>query len=99
MRKQMGLEIKTMWFNLGQHKIRFIPGMVGSFLEMTLVPDIDLRSATIPIFFDMMQASAYIPWDIILTDYSPFFVGGGGGRFMGLFASSKIFGSGRYEFS
>jgi hypothetical protein len=56
MRKQMGLEIKTMWFNLGQHKIRFIPSMVGSFLEMTLVPDIDLRNATIPIFFDMMQA-------------------------------------------
>ncbi len=55
MRKQMGLEIKTMWFNLGQHKIRFIPSMVGSFLEMTLVPDIDLRNATIPIFFDMMQ--------------------------------------------
>ena len=57
MRKQMGLEIKTMWFNLGQQKIRFIPSMVGSFLEMTLVPDIDLRNATIPIFFDMMQAS------------------------------------------
>ena len=55
MRKQMGLEIKAMWFNLGQHKIKFIPDMVGNFLEMTLIPDIDLRAATIPIFFDMMQ--------------------------------------------
>ena len=60
MRKQMGLEIKTMWFNLGQHKIRFIPGMVGSFLEMTLIPDIDLRNATIPIFFDMMQVRVLV---------------------------------------
>ena len=44
MRKQMGLDIKSMWFNLGQHKHKFIPSMVGSFLEMTLVPDIDLRN-------------------------------------------------------
>ena len=59
MRKQMGLEIKSMWFNLGQHKIKFIPSMVGNFLEMTLIPDIDLRTATIPIFFDMMQCEFY----------------------------------------
>ena len=59
MRKQMGLEIKSMWFNLGQHKIKFIPSMVGHFLEMTLIPDIDLRTATIPIFFDMMQCEFY----------------------------------------
>ena len=54
-----GLEIKAMWFNLGHHKIKFIPGMVGNFLEMTLIPDIDLRIATIPIFFDMMQCEFY----------------------------------------
>ena len=59
MRKLMGLEIKTMWFNLGQHKHKFIPSMVGNFLEMTLIPDIDLRNATIPIFFDMMQCEFY----------------------------------------
>lgn len=29
--------------------------MVGPILEMTLVPEIELRKATIPIFFDMMQ--------------------------------------------
>ena len=59
MRKQMGMEIKTMWFNLGQHKHKFIPSMVGNFLEMTLIPDIDLRNSTIPIFFDMMQCEFY----------------------------------------
>lgn len=39
----------------GPHKIKFIPEMVGPILEMTLVPEIELRKATIPIFFDMMQ--------------------------------------------
>uniref|UniRef100_A0A8C2XSD6 Dedicator of cytokinesis 1 n=1 Tax=Cyclopterus lumpus TaxID=8103 RepID=A0A8C2XSD6_CYCLU len=40
---------------VGPHKIKFIPEMVGPMLEMTLVPEIELRKATIPIFFDMMQ--------------------------------------------
>lgn len=30
--------------------------MVGPFLEVTLVPEPELRKATLPIFFDMMQA-------------------------------------------
>ncbi|XP_066549905.1 dedicator of cytokinesis protein 1 isoform X2 [Amia ocellicauda] len=55
MRRQIGFEIRDMWYNLGQHKIKFIPEMVGPILEMTLVPEIELRKATIPIFFDMMQ--------------------------------------------
>uniref|UniRef100_A0AAQ6A830 Dedicator of cytokinesis 1 n=1 Tax=Amphiprion ocellaris TaxID=80972 RepID=A0AAQ6A830_AMPOC len=55
MRRQIGFEIRDMWYNLGPHKIRFIPEMVGPILEMTLVPEIELRKATIPIFFDMMQ--------------------------------------------
>ncbi|XP_035997911.1 dedicator of cytokinesis protein 1 isoform X4 [Fundulus heteroclitus] len=55
MRRQIGFEIRDMWYNLGPHKIRFIPEMVGPVLEMTLVPEIELRKATIPIFFDMMQ--------------------------------------------
>lgn len=38
----------------GQRKIEFIPGMVGPILEMTLVPELELRKSTIPIFFDMM---------------------------------------------
>uniref|UniRef100_A0A8C1W6I9 Dedicator of cytokinesis 1 n=1 Tax=Cyprinus carpio TaxID=7962 RepID=A0A8C1W6I9_CYPCA len=55
MRRQIGFEIRDMWYNLGPHKIKFIPEMVGPVLEMTLVPEIELRKATIPIFFDMMQ--------------------------------------------
>lgn len=39
----------------GQHKIKFIPEMVGPMLEMTLIPETELRKATVPIFFDMMQ--------------------------------------------
>ncbi|KAK1793794.1 hypothetical protein P4O66_001523 [Electrophorus voltai] len=55
MRRQIGFEIRDMWYNLGPHKIKFIPEMVGPILEMTLVPETELRKATIPIFFDMMQ--------------------------------------------
>lgn len=39
----------------GPHKMKFIPAMVGPILEVTLVPEPELRKATIPIFFDMMQ--------------------------------------------
>ncbi|XP_070539835.1 dedicator of cytokinesis protein 1-like isoform X2 [Ptychodera flava] len=56
MRREVGIEIiHTMWNYLGRHKIRFIPEMVGPFLEVTLIPETELRKATIPIFFDMMQ--------------------------------------------
>ncbi|CAK8675724.1 unnamed protein product [Clavelina lepadiformis] len=59
LRCEMGYEIRVMWFNLGPHKIKFIPGMVGPMLEMTLIPEPDLRKATIPIFFDMMQCELH----------------------------------------
>uniref|UniRef100_A0A3Q1AUR7 Dedicator of cytokinesis 5 n=1 Tax=Amphiprion ocellaris TaxID=80972 RepID=A0A3Q1AUR7_AMPOC len=55
MRKTIGFKIRDMWYNLGPHKMRFIPAMVGPILEVTLVPEPELRKATIPIFFDMMQ--------------------------------------------
>uniref|UniRef100_A0A8V0XT84 DOCKER domain-containing protein n=1 Tax=Gallus gallus TaxID=9031 RepID=A0A8V0XT84_CHICK len=54
MRAKIGAAIRDMWYNLGHHKIEFIPGMVGPILEMTLVPELELRKSTIPIFFDMM---------------------------------------------
>ena len=59
MRKEMGMCVKSMWFNLGGQKIKFVPEMVGPFLEMTLIPETELRKATIPIFFDMMQCEYY----------------------------------------
>ncbi|MGH0168050.1 UNVERIFIED_CONTAM: hypothetical protein FKN15_057270 [Acipenser sinensis] len=55
MRRLIGFAIRDMWYQLGQHKICFIPGMVGPILEMTLIPEVELRKATIPIFFDMMK--------------------------------------------
>uniref|UniRef100_A0A8B9EFC4 Dedicator of cytokinesis protein 2 n=1 Tax=Anser cygnoides TaxID=8845 RepID=A0A8B9EFC4_ANSCY len=54
MRAKIGAAIRDMWYNLGHRKIEFIPGMVGPILEMTLVPELELRKSTIPIFFDMM---------------------------------------------
>ncbi|NXJ99781.1 DOCK2 protein, partial [Corythaixoides concolor] len=54
MRATIGASIRDMWYKLGRHKIEFIPGMVGPILEMTLVPELELRKSTIPIFFDMM---------------------------------------------
>ncbi|KAI4899910.1 hypothetical protein NFI96_019488, partial [Prochilodus magdalenae] len=55
MRRLIGFAIRDMWYKLGGNKICFIPGMVGPMLEMTLIPEEELRRATIPIFFDMMQ--------------------------------------------
>ncbi|MXQ94398.1 hypothetical protein E5288_WYG001169 [Bos mutus] len=82
MRRQIGFEIRDMWYNLGQHKIKFIPEMVGPILEMTLIPETELRKATIPIFFDMMQCEFHstrsfqmcVPWCFYLcseTDEIP----------------------------
>ncbi|XP_014256869.1 dedicator of cytokinesis protein 3 isoform X2 [Cimex lectularius] len=55
MRVKMGFQIIDVWSNLGEHKINFIPSMVGPFLEITLVPEPELRKATLGIFFDMIQ--------------------------------------------
>nr|XP_034994667.1 dedicator of cytokinesis protein 5 isoform X3 [Zootoca vivipara] len=33
MRKEIGFKIRDMWYNLGPHKIKFIPSMVGPILE------------------------------------------------------------------
>uniref|UniRef100_A0A4W3J5Q5 Dedicator of cytokinesis protein 4 n=1 Tax=Callorhinchus milii TaxID=7868 RepID=A0A4W3J5Q5_CALMI len=55
MRVMMGCEIFSMWQNLGEHKMNFIPGLIGPFLEVTLVPQADLRNVMIPIFHDMMD--------------------------------------------
>lgn len=50
-----GFLISSCTFTSGPHKIKFIPSMVGPILEVTLTPEVELRKATIPIFFDMMQ--------------------------------------------
>ncbi|XP_044271519.1 dedicator of cytokinesis protein 3 isoform X2 [Tribolium madens] len=55
MRVLMGFQILSMWSQLGECKLHFIPSMVGPFLKVTLVPEIELRKATLHIFFDMME--------------------------------------------
>lgn len=55
MRVSMGIQILSMWSQLGAHKLHFIPSMVGPFLEVTLVPEPDLRRSTLSVFYDMMQ--------------------------------------------
>ena len=56
MRKKAAELIRVMWFSLGESKrVQFVPGIAGTFLDMTLVPEPELRASTIPIFFDMMR--------------------------------------------
>lgn len=43
----------------GQYKKQFVPTLVETILEMTLIPEAELRKGTIPIFFDMMQCEFY----------------------------------------
>lgn len=43
------------FLTLGINKIRLIQSMVKPFLEMTLVPETELRKTTIPVFFDMIE--------------------------------------------
>lgn len=56
MRVLMGFQILPMWEKLGELKIHFVPSLVAPFLEVTLVPEKELRTATIPIFYDMIDA-------------------------------------------
>jgi dedicator of cytokinesis protein 3 len=56
MRVLMGFQILSMWDKLGDLKVHFIPSMVAPFLEVTLVPEKELRKATLPIFYDMIDA-------------------------------------------
>ncbi|XP_039296231.1 LOW QUALITY PROTEIN: dedicator of cytokinesis protein 3 [Nilaparvata lugens] len=60
MRVLMGFQILSVWSKLGEHKVNFIPSMVGPFLEVTLVPEPELRKATLHIFFDMMDCEQRI---------------------------------------
>lgn len=55
MRVMMGFQILSMWSQLGDYKLNFIPSMVAPFLEVTLVPEPALRKATLTVFYDMMQ--------------------------------------------
>uniref|UniRef100_A0A8C1NT93 Dedicator of cytokinesis 4 n=1 Tax=Cyprinus carpio TaxID=7962 RepID=A0A8C1NT93_CYPCA len=55
MRVMIGCEIFSMWQHLGDYKLNLIPTLIGPFMEVTLVPQMDLRNVLIPIFHDMMD--------------------------------------------
>lgn len=55
MRIVMGFEVIHMWQSLGSFQSYFRLSLVCPFLEMTLVPETELRKFTLPIFFDMVQ--------------------------------------------
>uniref|UniRef100_A0A672S569 Dedicator of cytokinesis 4 n=1 Tax=Sinocyclocheilus grahami TaxID=75366 RepID=A0A672S569_SINGR len=55
MRVMIGCEIFSMWQHLGDYKLSLIPTLIGPFMEVTLVPQMDLRNVLIPIFHDMMD--------------------------------------------
>lgn len=42
--------------SLGDYKVNLIPSLIGPFLEVTLVPQPDLRNVLIPVFHDMMDS-------------------------------------------
>ncbi|KAM7361679.1 dedicator of cytokinesis protein myoblast city isoform 1-T2 [Cochliomyia hominivorax] len=67
-RKDTAQEIRKMWFQLGEHKPKFVPQLVEPILEMSMIPEVELRKATIPIFFDMMQCEYYSS-KLILDSY------------------------------
>lgn len=70
MRVMLGFQILSMWTHLNENKLHFIPSMVSSFLEITLVPEINLRKATLQVFYDMIQCEQVSRYCISKTVYS-----------------------------
>jgi hypothetical protein len=55
LRVKAAVEIKKMWFNLGDKKHLFIPNMVEPFMRVALIPINEIHNAIIPLFFDMIN--------------------------------------------
>jgi hypothetical protein len=55
MRLKMNILMLEKWHMLGNIQARFVPGMIGPFLKVSLLQHNGLRRATIPVFFDMME--------------------------------------------
>ena len=55
-RRRMGFQILSLWSHLGPGlKQHFVPGMVGPFLRITLVPNQELARAAVPVLFDLLE--------------------------------------------
>ena len=55
MRMSMAKTIIDMWHRIGKHKMDLMIKVIRPFLEMTLIPETDIRNKTIPVFFDMFS--------------------------------------------
>lgn len=47
--------VNVLWCLPGEYKLNLIPTLIGPFMEVTLVPQMDLRNVLIPVFHDMMD--------------------------------------------
>lgn len=54
MRLRMCEVLLSVWSELGERRISFIPAFVRPFLEVSLIPEQHLRQMMLPIFFDVM---------------------------------------------
>lgn len=60
--RETAIEIRSMWLHLGQHHSKsFVPDLVGPILEMGLIPENELRTNAIHIFFEMMKCEYFSP--------------------------------------
>ena len=56
MRIEMVTQIRSLWYNFGNHKKEFLPAVIGPLLEVALIPVLDIRQYTVIIFFDMFYS-------------------------------------------
>ncbi|KHN79170.1 Dedicator of cytokinesis protein 1 [Toxocara canis] len=60
LRRVAAADLRSMWFRLSvPNRNRYIPSMVGSFLQVALIDDDVVREMVIPIFFDMLECEFY----------------------------------------
>ena len=57
MRKNIASEVTRLWCSLSiEHKVSLVPNVADKFVQMSLIPETELRKITIPIFFDMLMS-------------------------------------------
>ncbi|XP_062507511.1 dedicator of cytokinesis protein 1-like isoform X2 [Corticium candelabrum] len=83
MRVVMNRQVLDMWNSLEDLKMRFIPDLVGPFVEMALIDHDEIRRNTIPVFMNMMDCELQSTGDFRrveseLIDKLDTYVSGGG---------------------
>ncbi|KAK2722906.1 dedicator of cytokinesis protein 3-like isoform X2 [Artemia franciscana] len=69
MRIQLGSHLIFCWSTLGDYQASFIPGLVSQFLEVTLIPEADLRTRILGVFFDMMECEQKVHGNFKQVEY------------------------------